>query len=418
MRDGTLSSARSLADQGHILRWMGFFPKSTCALSKHFNRLTSLSSKHVNRIARGLEKPIARLPTKTSPPPFLSPCQRQHFSMTSSSKPRRNGAEAAADYDPEIMANMPGGFINKWVGLSSSFHVAFRSWLGRSLQQQATAPPGVKSIPIVDGPANVLVHLPPVRAVEGGPGPAVLHIHGGGTLTGSPEMFAPAAGGYAAALGVPVVAARYRLSPGARFPAALEDCLAAWDWMLANAAKYDIDPNRVAFVGDSAGALLVASVCMKLKDEGKPLPAAVLLNYGMFDDRTSAREDMKNARHPYWSNASNIYGWTSYLGQAPGSPTTPKYAVPGRAPPEDFRGFPPAWVGVGAADIFHDEDVEFAEKLKSVGVDVELVVVPRAFHLFDTAAHPAAKEYNKSKFGYLSKKLAIPRIQKKAPSKL
>jgi len=159
-------------------------------------------------------------------------------------------------------------------------------------------------------------------------------------------------------------------------------------------------------------------MCTKLRDDGLPLPNCVLMNYPMLDDRTSAREDMQGAKHPYWSNASNIYGWTSYLGQKPGAESVPKYAVPGRCSSSDLIGFPDAWVGVGAADIFHDEDVEFAGKLREAGVEVELNVVPRAFHLFDTAAHPKAKEYNRSKFAYLSKKLGIPRLVKKAASKL
>lgn len=332
------------------------------------------------------------------------------FEMTTA---RRDGAEAARDYAPDLMKAMPGSPVTKWASLNG-WLVALVNIMGR-ITGTPGAPAGVKSRAVTDGPASLVVHEPPARVCPS-PSPLVVHIHGGGTVTGSPESFAPAAGGYAKALGVPVVAFRYRLAPANRFPAALDDCIAAWAWVQAHAKELDIDINRVAFVGDSAGGLLVASVCMKLRDQGLPLPAAILLNYPMLDDRTSARPDMKKALHPFWTNGSNVYGWTSYLGQAPGAPAVPKYAVPGRCSSAELVGLPPTWIGVGSADIFHDEVVEFAEKLKQAGVDVQLNVAPKAFHLFDTAAHPLAKGYNKSKFTYLSKRLGLP--EKKPSSKL
>jgi acetyl esterase/lipase len=94
-----------------------------------------------------------------------------------------------------------------------------------------------------------------------------------------------------------------------------------------------------------------------------------------------------------WSPASNLYAWTSVLGHAPGEVDAPAYAAPARR--TDLRGLPPAWLGVGTLDLFHDEGVEYARRLNESGVSCELVVVPGAFHGFDVpfAKAPVTLEF-------------------------
>jgi len=82
-----------------------------------------------------------------------------------------------------------------------------------------------------------------------------------------------------------------------------------------------------------------------------------------------------------WTENSNLYGWSSYLGIAPGREDVSPYAAPARR--EDLAGLPPTWIGVGTLDLFHDEDAEYAARLKDEGVPVDLDVVPGAFHGFD-----------------------------------
>ncbi|KAI9002902.1 Alpha/beta hydrolase fold-3 domain protein [Hyaloraphidium curvatum] len=316
---------------------------------------------------------------------------------------RRDGAEAAADYDEELFqATSPTFFA--WTPVNY-FTLKLRALMAYFKGPAPGAPPGVTTKAIKEDGADMLLHLPEKPSTPN-PSPCIVHIHGGGALTGSPESFAGAAGAYARTLGVPVFAFRYRLSQSHPFPAALDDCEADWDYLIANAAKYNVDPARIAIVGDSAGGLFAASLCLRLRDRGKRLPHAVLYNYAMLDDRTAAREDMKRAKHPYWSHASNVYAWETYLRQAPGLASVPKYSVPSRE--ADLRGMPRCWIGVGAADIFADEDVEFARRLREQGVEVELEVVPKAFHLFDAARHPVAKRYNGMKYDYLTRMLGLP----------
>jgi acetyl esterase/lipase len=95
------------------------------------------------------------------------------------------------------------------------------------------------------------------------------------------------------------------------------------------------------------------------------------------DDRTVLRADIDDRNSRTWSQKSNRFGWESYLGKNFGAQEVPAYSVPARR--KDLSGLPPAWVGVGTLDVFHDEDVAYAQRL-----DVcELCVVPGAFHGFD-----------------------------------
>jgi MFS family permease len=113
------------------------------------------------------------------------------------------------------------------------------------------------------------------------------------------------------------------------------------------------------------------------------LAALQLLVYPMLDDRTALR-DVDDRLHRLWDPASNRVGWSAYLGRAPGGDGVPDHAAPARR--RDLAGLPPAWIGVGTADLFHDEDVTYAARLRDAGVPVTLDVVEGAFHAFDVVA--------------------------------
>ncbi|MGA8547801.1 MAG: alpha/beta hydrolase fold domain-containing protein, partial [Mycobacterium sp.] len=101
--------------------------------------------------------------------------------------------------------------------------------------------------------------------------------------------------------------------------------------------------------------------------------------YPMLDDRTVVGY---HPGHRLWNADSNRFGWRAYLGDA-----DPAIAVPARR--EDLAGLPPAWIGVGTLDLFHDEDLAYAERLKAAGVPCHLEVAPGAFHGFDMLAPKA-----------------------------
>ncbi|HTR70171.1 MAG TPA: alpha/beta hydrolase [Mycobacteriales bacterium] len=229
--------------------------------------------------------------------------------------------------------------------------------------------------------ASVRVHRP---ASVPDPAPAVLWIHGGGLVLGTARQDDGLCRRFAAETGALVASVEYRLAPEHRFPAALEDCYAALTWL---AAAPDIDAGRIAIAGGSAGGGLAAALAIMARDKGEIRPAFQLLVYPMLDDRTAARPDPGAATRRLWNNRANRYGWASYLGREPGSDGVSSYAAPARC--SDLAGLPPAWIGVGSVDLFHDEDVEYARRLTASGVPCRLDVVDGAFHGFDYVAGAA-----------------------------
>ena len=108
----------------------------------------------------------------------------------------------------------------------------------------------------------------------------------------------------------------------------------------------------------------------------------------MLDDRTALREDLTREHHYIWNNQNNYGGWTCYLGQEPGQAEVPRYSVPARR--FLLANLPPAWIGVGTADLFLDESVEYANRLKEADVDCELVLAKGGVHAFH-GIHPEAE---------------------------
>jgi acetyl esterase/lipase len=203
--------------------------------------------------------------------------------------------------------------------------------------------------------------------------PALLWIHGGGYVIGGPGQDDMQCRRFARTLGATVAAVQYRLAPQHPYPAGLEDCYAALKWL---AALPTVDPSRVAIGGASAGGGLAAALALLARDRGEVPVVAQLLVYPMLDDRTVHREGLDNPRHRLWTQYSNQFGWASYLGEADAD-----IAVPARR--DDLSGLPPAWVGVGSLDLFHDEDLAYAERLTAAGVPCDVEVVDGAFHGFD-----------------------------------
>jgi acetyl esterase/lipase len=227
-------------------------------------------------------------------------------------------------------------------------------------------------IEVLTLPSGVGVRLfRPVDAT--GPTPALLWIHGGGYVIGKAAQDDVVCRRYAREFGATVASVDYRLAPEHPYPAPLEDCYSALQWLVRLPS---VDPARVAIGGASAGGGLAAALALLTRDRGEIDLAAQLLVYPMLDDRTVDRRDLDNPGHRLWNQSSNKFGWSSYLGDA-----DREVAVPARR--EDLSGLPPAWLGVGTFDLFHDEDLAYAERLKAAGVPCEVEVVPGAFHGFD-----------------------------------
>lgn len=218
---------------------------------------------------------------------------------------------------------------------------------------------------------------------------ALLWIHGGGMVMGTPEQDDLWLSRVADALGVLVVSVDYRLAPEDPFPAGLDDCMAALRWLHGSAAELGVEPTRLAVGGASAGGGLAAAVALRARDEGGPPLCFQLLNYPMLDDRTVLRDDHGGTGAFVWTPRSNRFGWSAYLGGEPREDDDRVHAAPARA--TDLSGLPPAWIGVGQLDLFYEEDVEYARRLTDAGVACELVDEPGMYHGADQLVRNAAR---------------------------
>lgn len=213
------------------------------------------------------------------------------------------------------------------------------------------------------------------------PAPVLVWMHGGGFVMGKPEMDDSFLFQFARELQILVVSVGYRTAPEHPFPASLEDCYAALKWVCTHSQALEIDPARMAIGGESAGGGLAATLVQLACDRQEVNPVFQMLVYPMLDDRTALRPGLANKEWLTWSQANNRFGWEAYLKQKCGSGELPPYAAASRR--EDLTGLPPAWIGVGTLDLFYEEDLAYAHRLKKSGVACELEVIPGAFHGFD-----------------------------------
>ena len=233
-----------------------------------------------------------------------------------------------------------------------------------------------------------------------GPLPALLWIHGGGYVMGGVTNDDDWCSRIAAELELVVVSTDYRKAPEHPYPAALDDCFASLTWLIEHAEELGVDPTRVLIGGNSAGGGLAAALAQRAHDEGVPVIFQLLV-YPMLDDRTVPRSEALKKWALVWNPPANRYGWTSYLGAEPGVGEPPKYAVPARR--DDLSGLPPAWIGVGSVDLFHDEDVEYARRLVEAGVECTLYVAPGMPHGTDIGnPAPLAEAFNRASLDALA----------------
>lgn len=230
---------------------------------------------------------------------------------------------------------------------------------------------------------------------------ALLWIHGGGLVVGSPTKDDRLCSIYARDLKLNVFSVDYRLAPNHRFPAAIDDCYAVWNWLQNNAKELGINPSRIVIGGESAGGGLAASLAQQILDGGGTQPLAQLLFCPMLDDRTAANRELDAEQHYVWNNQNNLGGWSAYLGHAPGQLHEPPYAAASRR--ESLAGLPPTWLGIGDIDLFYEESRRYVERLESAEVPCSFDVVPMAPHGFQSIAPEAAitREFLQRHYRYL-----------------
>jgi len=238
-----------------------------------------------------------------------------------------------------------------------------------------------KRIPGFEGDPDVrLLHYEPKDRTA--PTAALVWIHGGGYVLGTADIDEILCRRIATETGATVVSVDYRLAPETRAPGLVHDCYAALRWVHDHAEELGVDRARIAVGGASAGGGLAATLAILARDRGEVPVSFQLLIYPMLDDRTGSTVQP----HPYagefiWTPADNRFGWASLLGREPGGDDVSPYTAAARV--ESVEGLPPAFISVGALDLFAEEDITYATRLLRAGIPTELHVQPGAFHAYD-----------------------------------
>ncbi|MGM5068766.1 alpha/beta hydrolase [Rhodococcus qingshengii] len=204
----------------------------------------------------------------------------------------------------------------------------------------------------------------------------VLYLHGGGYMYGTPAGYRNLAGHIARAARSSVFIARYRRAPEAPFPAGLEDAVAAYDQLLADGYT----PNRIALVGDSAGAGLVLSTLLTLQRKGTPQPATAALMSPWSDLAATGESMQTNASVDLMASAEGMRAMGSIY--APGRESDP-IASPING---DYQGLCPLFIQVGGHETLLDDSTRVRDRARAAGVTVSYELFPEMQHVFQMGA--------------------------------
>ena len=210
--------------------------------------------------------------------------------------------------------------------------------------------------------------------------PVLVYFHGGGWVIGDLETHDTLCRELANGSGCAVVAVDYRMGPEHRFPAAVDDCLAATSWIRANAGSLQLDAGRLAVGGDSAGGNLAAVVAIAARDAGDLPIAFQLLIYPGTDMRRTAPSHQSNGQGYLLTSDTISYFHDHYIDD-------PKHDLDWRASPllhPDLSRLPPAFVLTAGFDPLRDEGLQYAQALSDAGTRSTLVCFQRQIHGFIT----------------------------------
>lgn len=250
------------------------------------------------------------------------------------------------------------------------------------------------------GAVRCLLYTPAGRPPDG----ALLHVHAGGFVMGSPEMDGARNVELVRSVGCALLSVDYRLAPEHPHPAALEDAHAALLWLASQSGAAGLPRRPIGIIGESAGGGLAASLALLARNRRSVAVACQALIYPMLvppDRSVEPRAAQGRTGRYIWTRASNAFGWTSYL------PRPETGDVPGLAGlAGDLSGLPPAFLAVGDIDLFVYDDLAYAARLLAAGCAVDAHVYAGAIHGFDRAAEaPVSRRFQQELVAFLRRHL-------------
>jgi acetyl esterase len=227
--------------------------------------------------------------------------------------------------------------------------------------------------PAGDVPVRVYVPTP-----DPGPRPVLVYFHGGGWVIGDIETHDGTVRSIAAASGVTVVSVDYRLAPEHPFPAAIDDCVAAVRWVVANAGDLDVDATRLAVGGDSAGGNLAAAVALQTTRSGDQKPVMQLLLYPAVD-ATRRRRSRELFGNGFLLTDHDMTWFMDQYSPVESERGDPRLSV---LLADDLTELPTAYVVTSGFDPLRDEGEAYAKALSDAGVPVVARRFPDLIHGF------------------------------------
>lgn len=212
-----------------------------------------------------------------------------------------------------------------------------------------------------------------------GNAPCLIYYHGGAFIMAGTEMHIKLTRAYAIKAGCKVIFVDYRLAPESPFPIGFRDCYSSLIWTYNNAERLNIDRNRIAVGGDSAGGNLAAAVCNMARDKKGPKVCFQMLCYPVTDVRMNTESMRKFWDTPSWDSNYNKKMWKVYLSK--GNKGMLQYVSVLQS--ESFKNLPNAYVEVTEFDPLRDEGIEYARALEKGGAKVELNETKGTVHAYD-----------------------------------
>ncbi|SES87798.1 Acetyl esterase/lipase [Natronincola peptidivorans] len=205
---------------------------------------------------------------------------------------------------------------------------------------------------------------------------AILYFHGGGYISGTCKAHREITAKFVKESNIGALLFEYRLAPEHQFPAALDDSIAAYQWLL----NQGISSSNIVFMGDSAGGGLCLAALLALRDQGSPLPAAVVALSPWTDLKCTGESYVTKAKICLSPEGTGLAFAKHYAGS--NDPALP-YISPLYG---DLHGLPPMLIFVGGDETMRDDSIRFAEKAKQAGTDITLTVEEGLFHCYPATA--------------------------------
>ncbi|MCX5317118.1 alpha/beta hydrolase [Streptomyces sp. NBC_00154] len=244
------------------------------------------------------------------------------------------------------------------------------------------------TMPAKDGAPIPLSVFSPANTDRTVAAPCVYWMHGGGMVMGDRFSQIDIPLEWLDEFGAVVVSVDYRLAPEATGTTLVDDCYQGLLWVAEHSAELGIDPARIVVAGASAGGGLAAGVTLLARDLGTPAIAAQMLICPMLDHRNTSTSSRQYSGGPgVWTREMNEFGWRAVLGDL-ADHEVPEYVSPALA--DDLSGLPTTYIDTGSAEVFRDEDTDYATRIWADGGQAELHVWAGGFHGFD-ALYPQAR---------------------------